>query len=129
MGKTLKGFLVDPAKHIAEPVSYVDDLKSFYKLLDCDCIDMMTIANAPATMDAIFDDEFLVRRKGGSADVAYSNGPVTLMGAVLFVGIDEEEGSCIDLTEEQFDWLARFVVRIKGEDGDTHPGIFAPAFL
>ena len=129
MGKTLKGFLVDPAKRIAEPVSYVDDLKSFYELLDCDYVDMMTIAGAPATVDAIFDDEFLLRRKGESADVAFSNGSICLMGAVLFVGIDEEEGCCIDLTEEQLAWLTRRVVRIKGEDGDTHPGVFAPGFL
>lgn len=108
--KQLKAFYIDPATDTAEPRTVEDSLSSFYQLLHCSSIEIVTrrIGAAQRTgscgrtyreYSIICDEEgALLEDPLISAIDDYGN--VMLVGSLLIVGLPDDEGELTGLTDE-----------------------------
>ena len=115
MKKMMRAFLVDPAKSIAGPIDVEDDINVWYKLLDCDIVDVVHRRIGDYFLDIICDDEGLFKAEQyiSAIDV---HGHAALVGAILVLAEEEvnnDEGDFRGLTDEEIAVLQAHIGRVK----------------
>ena len=87
-----KAYLIDPEKKTIEAVELDGDLKSIYKLLDCDMIAAPIEFDNKDTM--FVDDEGLFKEQKGAIKMKDWSYPI--VGKVMIIGCDDE-GESVDV--------------------------------
>lgn len=95
--KTLKGVYIGDTFKIVE---VKDDIHEFYKLLDVECIDIVSTTVNGIPVDIVCDDEALLK-SDPVPHAVNSDGRACLFGKLLVVGIADSKGDLTSLTDEQ----------------------------
>lgn len=104
MENKLMSIFVDVEKETAKRIDIIDDLDTFYELLNCNTIDIVSRRIGSKRFDIICDDEGLL--KGAPKISAIDNlGSPQLVGNLLIVGTPDEEGDLTSLTEEDANYI------------------------
>lgn len=98
----LQGFFIDPLRKIAEPRTVKDDLQEFYKLLDCDLIDITTRPIGGRSFDIICDDEGLLK-PSPIVSALFPDGSPALVGRLFVVRGDNYSGELVSLFPDDVD--------------------------
>lgn len=103
--KTIRGYLIDPEKGIAEERTIEKSLDSYYATLGCTCIDIVTRRVRGESFDLICDDEALLREDPVPSALDACGRPL-LCGPLFVVRFDGRE-DVTDLTSEDIRTLER----------------------
>ena len=113
MSKTIRAFYIDPTTNTAEPRTIADDLDTFYDLLHCRTIDIVTrkIGVRGRPFDIICDDEgiFVDDPRISAID---NLGRAMLVGALLIVGPADDEGEITSLTSADIRHIRKRVTHL-----------------
>ena len=110
--KLIKGLLIDVNNGEAKVIEVEDKLEELYKVLDCDCIDIIQRTIFGKDYTIVCDDEGLL--KGNPKVSALTNEfRPSLVGNLLVVapGADAE-GNLIGLNDEEEQHLKRFICNV-----------------
>lgn len=114
MAKKILGVLVDVCNEKAQAVEIDDTLDSFYKILDCSCIDIVRrrIGRCRKAFEIVCDDEGLFRdpQKISAID---SLGAAQLVGNIFITGPVDSNGDLTSLTEEDVAYILSRVQKIS----------------
>lgn len=110
--KKLLAYYINPftGDHRFEPI--LDTLECFYKELDCDMVEMHTIRLGDREYLAIMDEEGLLKGYDKIRVSAFwSDDPrdVAFIGSLLIVGDSNDDGDLTTLTQDDIDYIERFV--------------------
>jgi Domain of unknown function (DUF3846) len=111
--KMLTGILIDPFAKTVTMVEVVHDLSAYYKLLDCDLVDVIRLT---PHVDLWIDDEGLLKEPPNQAYFYLGDYPSPIAGRALLLGHDKEGNSrSLRTTEEEIVAHVMFVnTTIKG---------------
>lgn len=101
MAKKLLGVLVDVYNEKAQAVEIEDSLDSFYKILDCSCIDIVRRrigGRFKKTFEIVCDDEGLFREPQKISAIG-NLGEAQLVGNIFITGQADGDGNLTSLTE------------------------------
>ena len=114
MSKQIKAYSIDPETNTAEPRMIADDLDTFYRLLRCRTIDIVTrkIGIRGRAFDIICDDEgtFVDDPRISAIDKI---GRAMLVGALLIVGPADDDGELTSLTSGDIRLISRYVTHLS----------------
>lgn len=115
MGKQIRAYYIDPSTNTAEPRVIDADLQTYYRLLHCDCIDIVTrkigTNRSSRVFDIICDDEGLLQ--DDPLISAIDNlGRGMLVGALLITGTADAKGDLTDLTEKDVQFIRKRIVHL-----------------
>lgn len=101
MKKLLRGVLVDVEKETAGIVEIPDELDEFYRILNCDCIDipMRRIGYRKQKFNIICDDEGLFKNPQKISAIDNLGQP-QLVGNLFIVGGTDLEGNLTSLSAD-----------------------------
>ena len=109
--KQITGYLVDVWNGTAGPVTIDKSLESYYKILGCDCIDIVSrvIGRDRREFDIICDDEALCKEevKISAIDCKGEAMLCSNLFVVKFDGVDD----VTDLTEDDIKYIAKHIDR------------------
>ena len=91
-------------------IDEADTLNEYYRLLGCQCIDMVPIDVDGYAYDVVCDDEGLFREP--MVPTLYISEEQVLFGSLAFVKIDEE-GYTVGLDKEDIERLLRYIEKQK----------------
>ena len=103
---TIKGLLINPAAQTIEEVDVEEGdssfLHSMYRLLDCDCVDVVRgyFSREPykSEDDLWVDDEALLKEPPVQWGFTLHNNCNPILGKALVLGVDLTEGECKNFT-------------------------------
>lgn len=95
----ITGVLVDVKAGTIKKATIAANLDSYYKVLDCDCIDIVGRSLGPYAFDVICDDEGLLK-SGARVSAISPEGNPMLVGNLFFCHHDEE-GNLTSLNPEE----------------------------
>jgi len=108
-------------KKQAQIIDFVDDLNEFYKLLDCDCIDITYRQLNRKCFAIICDDEGALKSNPVPSGFA-GGGHLSLVGNLLVVSEDvDDEGNMIGLTHEEAMQIVRASRLLFNNKLEMHP--------
>ena len=114
----MKAILLSTQENSARVVS-PEGLDDYYKLIGCDCIDIVTRKIGRKVYDIIVDDEGLL--KDDPVISAIDNlGRVMLVGSLIICGLADEEGELTDLTPKDIEYIRK---RIQTLNTRKHMGL------
>lgn len=93
-------------------IDEADTLNEYYRLLGCQCIDMVSIDVDGYSYDVVCDDEGLFREP--MVPTLYISEEQVLFGNLAFVKIDEE-GYTVGLDKEDIERLLHFIEKQKDD--------------
>lgn len=96
---TLRGVLIGDTFKVME---VADTLDTWYKLLDCDCIDIVSTTVGDVDVDIVCDDEALLKGNPIFRATNRHREPA-LFGKLFVCGRADAEGDLTSLTTEQCD--------------------------
>jgi len=108
---------INPERRAAEVLDIRDELSEFYRLIGCDCIDIVSRSIGGVEFDIICDDEGLFAESPRISAVDRL-GNVMLVGSLIVTGPADEDGNLTDLTPEQ---ARRIAKRAKIIETKLHP--------
>lgn len=115
MAKKLLGVLVDVYNEKAQALEIEDELESFYKILDCSCIDIVRRrigGRYKNAFEIVCDDEGLFREPHKIS--AISNlGVAQLVGNIFITGTVDNDGNLTSLTEYDVSYVLSKVKKIS----------------
>lgn len=101
-GQELKGLLIDNSKCEARGCTITDDLDSFYKVLDCETIDIVTRYINGQPFELVIDDEGKSVEGNLPAVRCFLDGQLTdLIVGKVFICHANAEGELTSITEEE----------------------------
>lgn len=100
----MKGFLIDVVNKKAEVVECANDIHAWYKLLKCDIIEMPERRIGGKYYTIICDEEGLLKSNPVVSGIS-SDYNVMLVGNLLVVNSDYENGDVTDLTNEDVEHI------------------------
>lgn len=114
--KHIKAFYIDPKTDTAEPRTVEDSLDTFYQLLHCRVIDIVTrrigFGRGSRVFDIICDEEgALIEDPLISAIDDF--GDAMLVGSLLIVGLADDEGELTDLTDADIKHIRKHVMPLS----------------
>lgn len=114
----MKAILLSTQENTARVVS-PEGLDDYYRLIGCDCIDIVTRKIGRKVYDIIVDDEGLL--KDDPVISAIDNlGRVMLVGSLIICGLADEEGELTDLTPKDIEYIRK---RIQTLNTRKHTGL------
>ena len=123
MSKQIKAYYIDPETDTAEPRTVEDSLTSFYQLLHCSSIEIVTRRVGHARQIGPYERRFrkysiicdeegaLIEDPKISAINDY--GDVMLVGSLLIVGLPDDDGELTDLTDDDIKHISRNVMSLS----------------
>lgn len=84
---------------------FEDNLENFYKVLGCQCIDIITRTIKGRTMDFIVDDEYLLKSEANDKPTALLGSDPQLeqiYGVIVISGTGDREGNLTSLSKLDF---------------------------
>ena len=112
MKKLIKAYLVDTEKQETRPVEIEDELETYYRMLNCDTIEIHTIALGPESIeyDCVMDEE--ARLKVESRLSAIDCGlRAVFLGSLMVVGKADGKGELTSLTDDDIEYIESECVR------------------
>lgn len=113
--KNVQGLLVDAEHGTIAVCSTPNSLKSYYKILQCDTIDIISARFGPYVLDVFCDDEALLKNSFTVSAVDENHKPI-LVGN-LFIASHDEEGNTISLEKEHIDYILKRCVLLVIQGG------------
>lgn len=115
MAKKLLGVLVDVYNEKAQALEINDDLDSFYKILDCSCIDIVRRrigGRHKKAFEIVCDDEGLFREPQKIS--AINNlGEAQIVGNIFIAGLTDLDGNLTSLTEYDIAYILSKVQKMS----------------
>jgi len=105
------GFIVDVFKGTAEPVLFRNELADYYRLLNCNLIDIVEAEIGGRLFDIIVDDEGLMKEDPKPSAFDKDEKPL-LCGSLLLCHNDPETGHETALTNEDITLLLSKIVQV-----------------
>ena len=96
--RMLTGILIDPELKHAGGRIVEDSLDSFYKLLHCSTIDIVTRTVGGVPVNIVCDEEGALKDNPWISAIS-SKGEVMLVGALFIVGAETDDGELVSLSE------------------------------
>lgn len=103
--KTLRGVLIGDTFKVME---VADNLDTWYKLLKCDYIDIVSTKVGDVDVDIVCDDEALLKEDSICRATTHHHEPA-LFGRLFVCGRADAEGNLTSLTAEQCEEVLRNV--------------------
>lgn len=110
--KEITGLYVNPQKNIAEARTIEDRLESFYKLLECGCIDIVTRQIGGRAFSIVCDDEGTFK-DDPYISAAGMTGVAQLVGPLFVVSADNADGDLVGLSDSEIRYLLRHIIRVQ----------------
>lgn len=110
MSRKLSGVLIDTEKRIARSITIEDEIKKFYKILNCSMIDIVQrrigSGRSKKSFSIVCDDEgtFVSDPKISAIN---NIGDEMLVGNLFITGLSDVEGNLLSLTEDETDYVLR----------------------
>ena len=117
--KKITGILVDVHNGVAQKATIEKSLDSYYKALNCDCIDIVSRRIDGQLFDIICDDEALLK-VNPRPSAMHTDGHVALCGN-LFIVNNDCEGDVCSIREGQADHVIRNVKTLYTRRGEHWP--------
>lgn len=114
MAKKLIGVLVDVYNEKAQALEINDDLDSFYKILDCSCIDIVRRrigGRHKKAFEIICDDEGLFREPQKISAIN-NQGEAQIVGSIFITGLTDLDGNLTSLTEYDIAYILSKIQKI-----------------
>jgi hypothetical protein len=106
------------------PVNIPDDLETFYKILDCRCIDIVSkhigSGSNRRPVEIICDDEFLFSAAPKLSAIDCNKEP-TLFGNILIVGPVDRDGNLTSLSAKDIGFVLDKICFAVQNGNDIHP--------
>lgn len=118
--ETLLGLYVNINAGTVEPCYFKDDLKEFYRLLNCRTIDIQEARIEGRLFDFIVDDEALLK-EGPKPSAFTKDKKPAFCGNLLICRCDTSIGKEISLTKEDITLLLSKVVEIANREAPEEP--------
>lgn len=115
MAKKLLGVLVDVYNEKAQAMEIDDALDSFYKILDCSCIDIVRRrigGRFKKAFEIVCDDEGLFREPQKISAID-NLGQAQLVGNIFITGTADEDGNLTSLTEYDVSYILSKVQKMS----------------
>lgn len=112
----IKGVLIDVFNEKAEVVEIEKSLESYYKILDCTCIDITSRKIGDREFDIVCDDEGLFHEPQKISAITKAHKPA-LVGNLLIVKFDGEE----DITSLDDDDIQYVMQRVRHLYTNSYP--------
>lgn len=98
--KKITAYLIDVEKQEHRKVEIEDSLETYYRMLYCDCIDIVTRAVGPEEIlyDIVCDDEDALHKNRISA--IDRNGVAKFVGSLMITGLADENGDLTSLSDD-----------------------------
>lgn len=112
MAKNIYGVLLDVANAKVEAIEIADDLKKYYEILNCTCIDIVQRRIGRKDFTIICDDEglFSAAPKISAID---NLGQAQLVGNLFIVAAGaDEDGNLIGLSKSEADYILKRCVKL-----------------
>lgn len=122
MSKQIKAYYIDPETNTAEPRTIEDSLTSFYQLLHCSSIEIVTRRIGAARTGphgrgyrrySIICDEEGALLEDPKISAINDYGDVMLVGSLLIVGLPDDEGELTDLMDEDIKHIRHYVMPLS----------------
>ena len=113
----MKMLLIDSGRGEDRVVETEGGLDNYYKLLDCELIDITTRSIGGELFDIILDDEGLLKDDRIVSAVDKKGHPA-LVGNLLISKADEEEGRQIGLTDDEIFFCQLHIADATSPDGN-----------
>ena len=113
----MKMLLIDSRRGEDRVIETEGGLDNYYKLLDCEIIDITTRSIGGVFFDIICDDEGLLKDDRIVSAVDKKGRPA-LVGNLLISKADEEEGRQIGLTDEELFHVQLHIAEATSPDGE-----------
>jgi len=110
----IKAYYVNPATNTAEARDIDPELDTYYRLLDCDTIDIVNRGfgrGGRRRFDIICDDEGLYKTDPLISAIDDLGRPM-LVGALLVTGVADDKGELTSLTDDDVRLLTRYTVHL-----------------
>ena len=114
--KTIRGFFIDPENNIAEERTIEKSLDSYYSLLRCDTIDIVSRSIGGKRYDIICDDEALLKAPT-YASALDSDGHPALFNSLFVVKFDGRD-DVTDLDDEDINNVGNHLTAVMVMMGD-----------
>ncbi|MCM1189822.1 MAG: DUF3846 domain-containing protein [bacterium] len=115
MAKKLLGVLVDVYNEKAQPLEIEDELDSFYKILDCTCIDIVRRrigGRFKKAFEIVCDDEGLFREPQKISAIDNLGQP-QLVGNIFITGTVDVDGNLTSLTKYDVSYILSKVQKMS----------------
>ena len=109
----MKVLYLDTIMSSIEEKEIEDNLDTYYKLLNCRCIDIATRKIGNNWYDIICDDEGLLKQEIIPSAIYESNKEIALVGN-LIIAKNDGYGNIIGLEEEEIEEIKKHIVEIYG---------------
>ena len=96
-----------------------DDIKSYYKIIDCQLIDIAELEIDNTTFDVIYDDEGMFVKNGARPSVVDKNDNVKMVGTVIFCHANKN-GDEIGLNDGDAATLNKYMLRVVPDHLDKN---------
>lgn len=121
----LKGVLIDVNEPRVKVMGVNDDLSSFYSILDCSCIDIVTRTIDGKEFTFVCDDEGLL--KANSIPSAFSStGTPMLVGSLFIVTENSKTGQLQSLSLDDVKYIKDYISITFYVDTDTRDKRIVP---
>ena len=117
--KKITGILVNVWDGVACKATIEKSLDSYYKTLNCDCIDIVSRHIGGQGFDIICDDEALLKANPRPSAM-HPDGNVALCGNLFIVNYDGMGDVC-SLRQGQIDHVMRYVKKLYTKSGKSWP--------
>lgn len=108
----IKAYYIDPDSNTAEPREIETELDTYYRLLHCTCIDIVTRKIGGKTYVIICDDEGLFNTDPHISAIDDLGQPM-LVGALLVTGLADRRGELTTLTDDDVRYISKRVVHLS----------------
>ena len=98
--KKITAYLIDTEKQEHRKVEIEDSLETYYRMLHCDCIDIVKRAVGPEKIlyEIVCDDNGALHKNRISA--IDRNGAAQLVGSLMVTGLADENGDLTSLSDD-----------------------------
>ena len=106
--KKIKAILVDVEKENVKVIEIERNLDTYYKLIGCQCIDIVTRSIGGKLYDIICDDEGLFYDKPKISAIDKHFQPM-LVGNLIITGVANNAGNLTSLTDDDVEHVMKYV--------------------
>lgn len=117
----IKGILVDVQNGIVKPVEVEDELTDYYRVLNCDTIDIITVKLGDEYVTVVCDDEALLKPNARESAID-TNGRAMLHGNLFFCYEDDFEMT--DLPANLEDYLISHTTNVELLNGERWKAVY-----
>lgn len=120
----MRAYYIDTKTDKCEVIDVEPKLDEYYRLIHCDCIDIVMREVQGRRYNIVLDDEGLLkpnRISVTSVDTDLFGNQERLAGSLLIFGVDEIEYDLRSLTDDEVEQIKRRITNARFADGSKHP--------